>query len=265
MSCPTCGDARNLHHFAKWLSNKNWHGVESKVDRKNGSETVLLECFVDADHGHGDRSTTGYQINANGYTVLCSSTTQPGLPSLSSGESELRAMTRAICDLLFVDQILESWGSCSRLVVYGDASAALAAASKMTGSRLKHLRSCDTFVRAVARRGLVELVKIGTAQNVADIYTKYVDPSVYQTLTPQTGFRALTDEEKSAKSVGLVKMNEIHMLKSSDKIMEAHEKRAKQATRDTGVALGRMQLEMERFTAAWKDVNRPENACGTMG
>jgi hypothetical protein len=52
---------------------------------------VLTE--VDADHASkfDDRkSTTGVRVKLSGFLVLEASNTQPGLPALSSGESELR-------------------------------------------------------------------------------------------------------------------------------------------------------------------------------
>ena len=74
-------------------------------------KNVLTE--VDADHASNfdDRkSTTGVRVKLSGFLVLKASNTQPGLPALSSGESELRSQSKASVDTWFVQNLLMEFG-----------------------------------------------------------------------------------------------------------------------------------------------------------
>ena len=147
--------------------------------------------------------------------VLCG-VTQPGLPALSSGESELRSLTRAGCEGVYVKHVLAEFGLESTIKIAGDASAALSAASKLSGGRMRHLKGCDAFIKQLVKRKVVRLEKIGTKENAGDILTKHVSKDVIIALTHKTGYRARHLHENDIRVEKLVCMNKSFWRTSSE-------------------------------------------------
>ena len=54
-------------------------------------------------------------------------TQPPGLPALASGEAELRGMSKAATEAMYLKQVFEEFGFKAEAELQGDASAALAA------------------------------------------------------------------------------------------------------------------------------------------
>ena len=92
--------------------------------------------------------------------------------------------------------LLEEFGMKASLTVAGDAAAALSAAAKLSGGRMRHLRACETFIKQMVKRRLCSLCKIGTKENVGDLLTKHVSRQVLDVLVTRTGWRAPTPHEK---------------------------------------------------------------------
>ena len=107
------------------------------------------------------RSTTGVRILVNGFKVAHISQPQPGLPSLSFGESELRSMTRASTESLFAQTVLAEVGIDASIKLETDASAACQPAARMSGGRMKHLCLADKFVRKLIKTKIMKLGKTG--------------------------------------------------------------------------------------------------------
>jgi hypothetical protein len=97
---------------------------------------------------------------------------QPGLPALSSGEAELRAMSQGSCELLFVIHILRWMGVKVNAIVANDASAALANARKLGPGRMRHVETQALFLKGLVRNGTVKLEKNTSKDNDADLHTK---------------------------------------------------------------------------------------------
>ena len=140
-------------------------------------------------------STSVVRAMINGFVLGHSSTTQPGLPALSSGEAELRAMTRAACDGLYVQEVLKEMGIAAELVLEGDATAALGCATKLSDGRVRHLKTADSFIKQLTKRKLCRLEKIGTKQNASDVLTKHVTNDTLKRFIPDIGYRRPSSDE----------------------------------------------------------------------
>lgn len=96
----------------------------------------------------GDRrSTTGIRATIGDFKVLHASSTQPGLPSLSSVAAELRAMTRAASEGLYLFQAMCEMQMEPVIKLPDDSSAALAIILKLGPGRTKHLETMEYFVK----------------------------------------------------------------------------------------------------------------------
>jgi hypothetical protein len=136
-----------------------------------------VEVYSDADWAcaRADyRSTSGLVIKWCGCLVFAASNTQPGLPALSSGESELRALTRAVTEGIHTRRVLNEFGIDVKVRVKSDAQAALCNAAKLGPGRMRHLMTSATFVKDAVRRRMVVLEKVGTDSNIADLMTKHL-------------------------------------------------------------------------------------------
>ena len=224
------------------MSDKSDYAISHRVD-KVGSEFHQIKVQVDAgwDVDENGRSTSGHRIVVNGFKLGHSTQTQPGLPAISSGESEIRGLTRAGCDALYVKQIFDELGLKNEVILETDASAAFQAAQKLSGSRMKHLEMADAFIRQIVKRRLVKLRKIPGGENVADILTKHVSKEVLDKHWNATGWRQ--HEESSAIVAKLERVNRLCDIKPTDDIVKAHQEKQRQATLSQGVALSRAHEE----------------------
>jgi hypothetical protein len=124
-----------------------------------------LQVFSDADWAGSRRdykSTSGTVVKLNGLTVACYSKTQAGVPALSSGESELRALSRAATEAMYAKRVLAEMGAECTPTLFSDASAALANAERLGPGRMRHLMVSAMYVKELVRRRLVRLQKIDT-------------------------------------------------------------------------------------------------------
>jgi hypothetical protein len=161
MHLPTAASYQDLIRMCKFLSDKTHHVIEKTVTDPNAKvHEILIEGDSDCQGDEDSRSTSGAHVEVNGFVLSHYSTTQPGLPALSSGESEMRSLTRAGCEGVYVKHVLAEFGLESTIKIAGDASAALSAASKLSGGRMRHLKGCDAFIKKLVKRKVVRLEKI---------------------------------------------------------------------------------------------------------
>lgn len=155
------------------------------------SSSTTVEVFSDADWASSKTdygSTTGVALKWCGMLIDVCSNTQPGLPALSSGEAELRALSRAVVEAIHLKSILLEAGEPNvRLLVRTDATAALGNAAKLGPRRMKHLMVCATFVKTAVRRRIVQLLKVDTSENYADAMTKHVKQDILDKLWLRMG------------------------------------------------------------------------------
>ena len=111
--------------------------------------------------------------------------------SLSSAEAEAKAITKGVVEGIYAQQLFEQQGFGKLQVqVYTDSTGAKAISKRLgPGKRAKHLEVQTYWVQQVQREGLINTLKIGTAENCADVLTKYVPRSVLDYLCGKLGYK----------------------------------------------------------------------------
>jgi hypothetical protein len=143
-----------------------------------GHGDIVLECYVDASlvEDGDSRSQLGHCWRLNSESGFCSSkSTRDHFVSLSSAESELRALKNAMTDVLWAREFLFELGYEQKkpTKVYEDNQAVIDLMGTLrVNARTKHLTKVLNFTRDYIRRGEVCMVKVASADNVADVFTK---------------------------------------------------------------------------------------------
>jgi hypothetical protein len=130
---------------------------------------------------------------------------------------------------MYVKHLLAEFGLKTTITIAGDASAALNAAAKLSGGRMRHLRACDSSIKQLVKHKIVKLDKVGTKGNTGDMMTKHGPKEVIQALLANTGYR---DRERTVSEINpkvekLVCMNFVNDLRSADLIVQEYERSAK--------------------------------------
>jgi len=82
---------------------------------------------------------------------MASSVTQHGVPSLSSAEAEIRAISRGYCDGKYLQFVMQDLGVDTRLELYSDSSAALDKSAKLGPGRLPHSVTSALMIKSAVR------------------------------------------------------------------------------------------------------------------
>ena len=136
----------------------------------------VIDCYVDSDWA-GDstdaKSTTGFVIRVFGNPVLWKTVKQKTV-SRSSTYAEYYALADAVQEALHIKGILKDLGIKETTVkVYEDNSGALALAQNGNFTKWsKHINVAYHFVNDFVNKGLIKVIKIPSADNMADTLTK---------------------------------------------------------------------------------------------
>ncbi|GJR21458.1 hypothetical protein Tco_0969985 [Tanacetum coccineum] len=156
---------------------------------KNEKKTC---CFSDADWAKcivTRRSVTGYCVFLNGNLVSWKSKKQNTL-SKSSAEAEYRALASVTSEVTWILKILKDL-QCNDLLpvdLFCDSNSAIKiAANPVFHERTKHLEIDLHFVREKILNGVVKTVKVDTANQIADIFTKGLDTLQHNFLVEKLG------------------------------------------------------------------------------
>jgi hypothetical protein len=139
----------------------------------------IVKGYVDSDFA-GDldkrRSTTGYVFTLAGGAVIWLSKLQ-SVVAISTTEAEYMAATQACKEAIWIQRLMEELGhSQQQIVVYCDSQSALhIARNPVFHSRTKHIDVQYHFVREVVEKGSVDMQKIHTKDNLADVMTKSIN------------------------------------------------------------------------------------------
>ena len=111
-----------------------------------------------------------------GAIVACGSQTQPGLPATSSPDAELRGVSRAAREAIFLKELItRDFGQqCGKPRLWTDSSSAMQASKRIgPGSKLRHLEVCEFYVQGALQSKQIALGKVKGTVNCANFLTKH--------------------------------------------------------------------------------------------
>lgn len=148
------------------------------VYRGNQHNNHIVEGYCDSDFA-GDldkrRSLSGYVFTFGGNTVSWKSSLQHVI-ALSSTEAEYVALTEAVKEALWLRGFISELGFVQKKVsIHCDSQSAIhLTKNSVFHERTKHIDVKLHFVRDILTKELVEIVKISTDVNPADMLTKVI-------------------------------------------------------------------------------------------
>ncbi|XP_073153946.1 uncharacterized protein [Henckelia pumila] len=151
---------------------------------ENGKENLVGRGYVDSDYaGDPDKReyTTGYVFTVARGEVSWVSKLQI-VVALSTMEAEYMTTTQDCKEAILIKRLLEELGHKKKKIsLFCDSQSALHIARNPTfHSRTKHIGVQFYFVREVLKEGSVDMQKIHTKNNIADILTKPVSVEKFE-------------------------------------------------------------------------------------
>ena len=170
-----------------------------------------LTAYSDSDWA-GDReirkSTSGGMVMLGIHMIKSWSSTQQVI-ALSSGEAELYALIKATAQAKGIMSTLLDFGHTLNCTVCTDASAAIGIVHRLGLGRTRHIDVQFLWIQGEVQSKAVKVVKVGTANNPADVLTKNLNAETMNKHMKATHCRA--DAGRAGKAPQL---NE--MIKSDD-------------------------------------------------
>jgi hypothetical protein len=169
-------------HFAellqilRYLFHTRTHGLTLHAGVPN--RPLILTCYVDASYlTHADsKSHTGYTLSFGSVGTFYSKSSKQSLVTTSSTHAELRALYSLSLDVLFVITLCEEIGRPLQLpaIIMIDNQPAIDVTTDLSSKvkRCKHFLMLINFIREQVSSGLLQLRKVNTNDNLADILTK---------------------------------------------------------------------------------------------
>ncbi|KAF2880534.1 hypothetical protein ILUMI_25647 [Ignelater luminosus] len=137
----------------------------------------ILDCYVDSDWA-GDtqdrKSTTGFVIRLFGNTILWKSKKQNSVTK-SSTFAEYVALSEAVTEINFLICLVNEMfiKICKTIKIYEDNSGVVAIAKYGNFTKnSKHIEVHYHFIHENVKSGKIEVVKIDSENNIADLFTK---------------------------------------------------------------------------------------------
>ena len=140
-------------------------------------------------------STSGWAIALAGCVVCTASSTQPGLPALSSGESEFIAASSCSLEMLYDINLLKDF----EIPLIGipqlwvDSKSCIGTSNRLGVGRLRHLEARELHLQETIAAGKLKIGHIKGTSNGSDVLTKHVD---LHTLKNHIDFYGLVDDSK---------------------------------------------------------------------
>ena len=158
----------------------------------HSDDPELFVTYSDADHGgckKTGRSTGGYVTLVGGGAVGWSSKRQ-AFVTLSSTEAEYVAAVEAGKEIMWMRSILQEFGypqSLASSLMIDNQSGIDVAKNPEHHGRMKHLDLRFYWLREKVEEGIMAPLYISSSENVADLFTKAVQPSVVKFAVPMLG------------------------------------------------------------------------------
>lgn len=181
-----CFSLNYLSRFQDKASEHHWNHLKRILRYLKGTknhqlvykqhETNPVEVYTDSDFANDPedcKSTSGFVIKIFGNTVIWSSKKQ-SLVALSSTEAEYIAACSAVCELLWVLNVLDDLNiKVPRPIpIYEDNSACIMISKNLATKRTRHYKTKLMFLRELSLAKKIELVPISTKDQPADTLTK---------------------------------------------------------------------------------------------
>jgi hypothetical protein len=154
-------------------------------------------AYADANHGTSlddKRSISGVILQVFGGPVIWSSKVQ-AVTALSTCESEFRAMSTAAREALWLTKIVDLFKvKHVPFCIRGDNKGAIASVTNyMYTKNTKHIEIHLDFMRDYYRKGIIDFVHIDGKTNPADMLTKAVSKTQFETFRQVIGMRPALD------------------------------------------------------------------------
>lgn len=167
--------AKEHWQAVKWALRYIKGSVDTKLSFKNKGEFVV-RGYCDSDYGgnlDNAKSTTGMVFTAGGNPVSWRSSLQK-VVALSTTEAEYIALSEAVKEGVWLKRFAEELGFPQESVeIFCDSQSAIALSKNAVyHERTKHMATKYYFIRDLIKVGEVQVLKIATANNPADIFTK---------------------------------------------------------------------------------------------
>ncbi|CAL1127989.1 unnamed protein product [Cladocopium goreaui] len=177
MSQPRKCDMQAVKTLAAYLQSHPHVGRITTCDPDCSSEWPC-ELFSDSDWAgcrETRRSTDCYIAVVCGAIVACGTQTQPGLPATSSPDAELRGVSRAAREAIFLKELITRDFGQQRKAPPIDGQFIGMQASKRIGpgSKLRHLEVCEFYVQGALQSKQIALGKVKGTVNCANFLTKH--------------------------------------------------------------------------------------------
>ena len=168
----------------KWVMRYIKGTLDTKLCFKRSANFKIVG-YCDADHAadlHKRRSITGLVFTMGGNTISWKSGLQR-VVAISTTESEYMALTEVVKEAVWLKGLLKEFGYEQRSVeIFCDSQSAITLSkNNVHHERTKHIDVKYHYIRQVIVNGDVEVTKISTEKNPADIFTKVLPVRKFKT------------------------------------------------------------------------------------
>ncbi|CAO2825118.1 unnamed protein product [Amaranthus hypochondriacus] len=187
MQAPTTAHFQALQHTLNYVHSTAGQGILLRA-----TDHLSLQAFSDSDWGScvdTRHSITGYLLLL-GRSPICWKSKKQSTVSRSSSEAEYRAMASAASEVTWAVRLLEELGVCNLkpVTLHCDNMSALNIAhNPVLHDRTKHIEIDCHFTREKVMDGLLQLTYLPTSSQLADVFTKILPSSHFQTLLAKLG------------------------------------------------------------------------------
>lgn len=168
---PSKSDWARVKRIFRYLKGTENFGITYKPNFKKGT----LECYSDADHGGDEstgRSTTGVVCLYAGGAISWLSQRQTSV-AISTTEAEVVAASEASREVVWLKRLLSEVVELKTPTLQVDNEAAIRLSQNPEyHRRTKHIRTRHFFVREMVTEGEININKVDTKYQLADILTK---------------------------------------------------------------------------------------------